>query len=139
MEEHAWMAGLFDGEGTTNCTTYREYTRKDGTLRRTYPYFRISITQNMANVEVLHKFAKLAGGNVYGPHPDKKGMDVYKYTSTGVDHAYKVLQLMWPHLCTAKKEQAIAAMAKYKAGLIDYPRKQNRNSWMPDDWGTLTL
>jgi hypothetical protein len=90
--DHAWCAGLFDGEGTTSVLRAQ---------RDKYAYLRMSVAQK--DRKVLDKFRDIVGvGTVYS-HKTRimHSLDIYK--KADVDYC---LDVLWPYLSEAKKDQA---------------------------------
>jgi hypothetical protein len=86
----AWAAGFFDGEGCTS-------TRVGGNGKT---YLRVSIGQK--DRRALDRFAVTVGGcKVYGP--SVRGIH---QIMLGDSDARRVLNLLWPYMSEAKKEQA---------------------------------
>ena len=106
--ELAWAAGLFDGEGSTSVLK---------TQRDRYTYLRMSVSQK--DRRVLDRFTKAVGvGKVYF---NKRGM--HSWDCFRQDQVYNVLDLLWPYLSDAKKEQATAAKSRVVSAKSNFERK----------------
>lgn len=92
MFEAAWAAGLFDGEGTTSVLAAQ---------RDRYKYVRMSMAQK--DPEVLYRLQSLLGGKVYKSNT----RDIYNWNVYKRPDVESALNIMWPHLSTQKKEQAV--------------------------------
>lgn len=95
--EIAWAAGFFDGEGHTSAASRS---------------LRLALTQVVR--ENLERFARAMGGRgrIYGPRKAKRGNDYYHWQTPNRPEAMKCLELLWPLLGEAKREQARAAVSR---------------------------
>lgn len=103
MNELAWAAGFFDGEGTITRQVRRN--RSGERVKRTD--LRVSIMQ--CDPRPLERFAAAVGvGKVFGPYERKRGRQErpFWYWQTNGAAAEGVLDLLWPWLCGPKHEQA---------------------------------
>jgi hypothetical protein len=95
--EHAWAAGLFDGEGSTS-------VYKSGQQKWLYP--RLSMGQK--DPEVLERMLTLFGGQIYRD----RTRPMYQWNLNKQDHVMEALNMMWPFLSEVKKRQAIEVYRK---------------------------
>lgn len=99
--EIAWAAGFFDGEGHSHF--------RNGC-------FSVSITQSK-NCEVLLRFRSAVGdlGRVSEPHYCTPNPNPRWTYSVHGKNAILVMQRLWPHLGTVKRNQAQTACDMYKS------------------------
>jgi hypothetical protein len=113
--ELAWAAGFFDGEGCTTLDVLRD---------RRFQYVRLSIKQVVA--ANLERFRAAVGGlgNVSPPRQESpKGRPICKYTLAGTG-ARAVLNLLWPYLGEAKREQATRVLtAEVNGGGVAHSKR----------------
>lgn len=95
--EYAWVAGFFDGEGST---TARKI--KDG-------QYQISLQIQQKGREPLDKVKAILGGEVY---ISKARPGIFKWSIQKRALVNDALNKLWPYLTEVKKTQAIAAMDK---------------------------
>lgn len=95
--ELAWAAGFADGEG---CFSVKRATPG---RRPAYPRFDLGQT----DIEPLERFIVAVGfGKVNGPYPPRGLRKKPKYVVTIVgDRWWAMIDLLWPYLCTPKKDQ----------------------------------
>ena len=93
----AYIAGLFDGEGTVS---YKKYMKKKGGSKKTYPTWNIRLEISMIDknvIELVHE--TLMVGTVHKKPPGKgqlgKKMQ-YRWRCSHRD-ALRVCKLLWPH------------------------------------------
>lgn len=99
----AWAAGLFDAEG---CFTYTESGL----------YASVAMTQTIR--EPLDRFREAVGaGTVMGPYdtrrptrPSKQAQ--YQFHAYGVSRVRQIAELLWPHLGSIKRCQALRVLAR---------------------------
>lgn len=98
MNELAWAAGFFDGEG---CTTYNT----SGGHR--YPALVIAQVER----EPLERFMAAVGmGKIYGPYRvNLRSKPQFRYHARS-KNVKQVLALMWPWLSRPKRDQAIRVL-----------------------------
>lgn len=99
--ELAWAAGFFDGEG---CTTLD--VQHSG-----FSYVRLSIKQVV--LENLERFKAAVGGagTISPAKVEVEGCKPVQKWRVGGTGAREVLQLLWPYLGSAKREQATRVLA----------------------------
>jgi hypothetical protein len=96
-EALAWCAGFFDGEGSTYVAAG----------------YGVALTIQQNHREPLERFREAIGypphvAHIYGPYvyKDKTKYGRYELRINGMDRVNAVLDLLWPWLGTAKREQA---------------------------------
>jgi hypothetical protein len=103
QEELAWAAGFFDAEG---CFTYTESGL----------YASVAMAQTIR--EPLDRFRESVGaGTVTGPYdtrrptrPSKQAQ--YQFHAYGVSRVRQIAELLWPHLGSIKRCQALRVLAR---------------------------
>jgi hypothetical protein len=100
--ELAWAAGFWDGEG---CTTLLRKKRKDGTENISV---RLSIGQK--DVRALERFRRAIGTERQIGPVQQSGVS-YLHINAQAE-ARRVLDLLWPYLGEAKREQAERRLAE---------------------------
>lgn len=99
MEDIAWAAGLFEGEGTI-------FSADGGRPR---------LALCMTDKDVVDRFRDILGGTVSGPY--REGQEnrklMYKWQEGKVGTVQSVLRQFWPYLGERRREQAALAFAKY--------------------------
>jgi hypothetical protein len=114
--DYAWAAGFFAGEGST--VAVHQPNRK--------PYLGLSVAQ--IETEPLDRFLALFGGRVNGPYiKGQSRSGLYHWAVSNGAAVMLALHAMWPHLTTAKKRQAIAAVRS-----IGFARLQEIKSSVPN-------
>ena len=99
----AWAAGLFEGEGTAVVQQFR--TRPD---RRP----RLLLAMAQIHPGVLHRFARIVGGNVTGPYVQRgNALPQWRWQATG-GKGEAIADLLLPYLGAVKSEQIRAALAR---------------------------
>ena len=95
----AYIAGLFDGEGSI---TYKQYMRKRSHNKKAYPTWSIRMEMSMTDESVLRWVHEVLGVGTVNKKPRKglrkdgtKYLMQYKWRCTFRD-AYKVCRLIWP-------------------------------------------
>lgn len=102
LEELAWAAGLFDGEGHTTTSRMRRITRVE-----------LGVTQSATGV--LYRFQSAVGcGSIYGPFKRKHGAPSYVYRITSYTMVCYVLRLLWKNLSTEKRSQALTVIKQFR-------------------------
>lgn len=92
--EAAWLAGLFEGEGSTGI-----YKNKKTVA------VRFSIPQHTQSVDVLHRIKEIVNvGNVNGPYKTKTGF-VHFYQCTKQSDVEKLIKLIYPYLLARRRAQ----------------------------------
>lgn len=119
----AWIAGLFEGEGT--CVYgEKKYTNKSGPII----YGQIIVRIGMSDEDVIHSLLDRTGVGTLGDYaPNRENRKhVYRWSVTGRDDVDMVLAGMWPHLFSRRKQQIEVAMRKYINSL-----RARDQSWTP--------
>jgi len=102
LEEIAWAAGFFDGEGTTIATTT---TARPG-------YFRLQVTVPQCGrdgvPEVLLRFQRAVLGMGVLDSPDANF--IHRWRAQGFGDAQATIALLWRFLGPVKRDQAAAAI-----------------------------
>lgn len=104
--ELSWAAGFFDGEGHTSARV--KAARKGGLKNQRS----ISLSVGQRDLEPLERFmAAVEGiGAIYTREIDNRPYYTYKCSGEKVR---QVIELLWPYLCSIKKEQATKALQDY--------------------------
>lgn len=106
-ERCAWVAGLWDGEGSVCLLKHRSHAG----------HFvpEASVTQSSAEgrPEVLERIAAVAGGGYwYGPYTQEGSLlPVYRWKLFRLAEIRALLDLIWPWLGSVKRDQAQKAVA----------------------------
>ena len=114
-EKLAWAAGFFDGEG---CTLFKASMRASN--GRMYGSASLQIAQcgNLEKYpEVLEKFNEAIGGlgHQYGPYNKKSAnQPYYQLHVIGFEKVQAVVAMLWPWLCSIKRQQAKKALETCK-------------------------
>lgn len=101
-----WAAGFFDGEGWIGA----------GVTKRSDRWIALTIRQN--NREVLDRFQQEVGvGKVYGPSARSynrlSSQPYFEYRVQKIADVREVVAILWPHLSSIKRQQALRALARY--------------------------
>lgn len=97
-EELAWASGLFEGEG---CFTH------NGVKTRRGPGS-LATSIGSTDRDVLERFAQAVGfGKVGGPYTTAGYKPVYQWTAYGFEKMQAILAMLWPWLCSRRRERAI--------------------------------
>lgn len=92
--EASWLAGLFEGEGSTGI--YKN---------RTTVAVRFVIPQHTQSVDVLHRIKEIVGvGSVNGPYKTKTG-SVCFYQCSKQSDVEKLIKLIYPYLLARRRAQ----------------------------------
>jgi hypothetical protein len=112
--ELAWAAGFFDGEGSTFLSTQAERRKV------------ISMAIGQTSREPLDRFDKATSniGAVGGPYTPKRAGHTpwYHWRTGGLENCQLVMDMLWPWLCSIKREQWDIA----KQGLLEYKEEQRQ-------------
>jgi hypothetical protein len=101
-EQIAWAAGLFDGEGTTSVSGLWDTPH-------------VSVPQSGPVMpEVLVLFHSIVGVGSICRLKDEPGRQPHWVAHASGPKALRVLELLWPHLGPIKRQQANAALVKYR-------------------------
>lgn len=134
MDELAWAAGFFDGEGSI--TRQIKRNGRDGTWTGRCS-LRISIMQ--CDDRPLLRFAAAVGiGNVLGPYERQRGRNeraVYQWMCER-ERAIGVMGVLWTYLCDPKREQwltvagqiAVDSDRHLRSGYARHPRAMDHVS-----------
>jgi hypothetical protein len=129
-EELAWAAGFYDGEGCTSVCDLNSTRLTPKGKPKDKPRLRMSIAQSYSP-ETLERFqrAVLGLGSIRGPWVPKSVWTVgekWEWTARRAHEVIGVVGLLWPFLCTPKREQIVKAMTTCK------PYLSNRHPhWVP--------
>lgn len=112
IEELAWAAGVFDGEGST--TTSGPWDT---------PHVNVPQSGDRDRPpEMLVRFLSIVGrGAVRGPTVQKHWKPMWRYIATG-GNAIRVLEQLWPDLGEVKRQQAEAALARHRSHPTPFER-----------------
>jgi hypothetical protein len=117
-EQSAFVAGLYEGEGTVGAVRSAYTTSAGNRKRRITPQVRLSIA--MTDREPLELIREYLGfGKVYGPYrhnawPNKK--PYYKYLADGFEKSQAFIAIVWAWLSPRRKAQwAVARAALFPA------------------------
>lgn len=117
VNELAWAAGLFDGEGSTSVSRRGGALRIDGT-----PYRRVVVTVGQSAAvgapEVLVRFRKAVLGlgavhGPYGPH-GRSRLPMWHFQATKWEEAQAIIALLWKFLSPPKRAQAVVALRAFR-------------------------
>lgn len=105
MSELSWAGGFFDGEGCTSLTR----------SRGKYVQIALAVKQvDRSNLERFHR-AVNGRGRIYGPYNVKTGRPISSWSCFRNVDVTRVLALLWPHLGSAKRSQALDVRRRYLA------------------------
>ena len=109
INDAAYLAGLFDGEG---CVTYKRYMRKRKGKQTAYPTWNIQMEVSMtdeATIRYIHDVLKVGSVSKRPPHKTSMGKKMQWRWRCSYRDAYYVAKLFWPHTQTKlhKIEQII--------------------------------
>jgi hypothetical protein len=111
--ELAWAAGFFDGEGSSVLAH-----RKTG-------WKNCDVQVAQVHREPLDRFDRATGciGILRGPYPRREGWQpIYLWRTTGLDQCQSIMTMLWPWLCSVKREQwdvVRQAMLVYKQEIVE--------------------
>lgn len=109
MSEIAWAAGLFEGEGSILVAMKHDRPGKSCP----------SLSMGSVDRDVLDRFARVAGGKVYGPYKGQGRRTpehyrpIYQWKLTGIERVQAVLREFWPYLGERRQARAADAIASY--------------------------
>ncbi len=117
LEELAWAAGFFDGEGSTG-TYDRRF--KGGRLN-----VNLSVPQN--DLDILKRFQEAIGGvgRTYGPYFRKSKPGSYVFQTKSFESIQFILAQLWPWLTPEKKNQGAKALVTYRTLWFPRPEVQH--------------
>lgn len=112
-EEIAWVAGVFEGEGTFTYRTYAGTNRKQITLRVV-----------MTDLDVITRLHELTGiGNIFGPYVSKElkkdgtpRKASYHWAVTKQPDILSLGELIYPWLGERRKEKYLEVKSYYEEG-----------------------
>jgi len=88
--EAAWLAGFFEGEGSTGI-----YNKQP----------RLSIGQHLRSVDTLERVLEITGvGAIYGPYRQET-TPVCFYQLNTANEVYKFIKVIYPYLLDRRKQQ----------------------------------
>ena len=93
----AYIAGLFDGEGSV---TYKQYMRKRRHNEKAYPTWSIVLEISMTDEAVIrwvHETLKVGSVNKRPPHKTSMGKKMQWRWRCGFREALYVCKLLWPY------------------------------------------
>jgi hypothetical protein len=115
--ELAWAAGLFGGDGTTSAGLDRNGGPEYRTLKAGIP--QAAVNGRVPPVLPRFQAAVDGAGSVRGPYVLKNPwsrLPQYVWSVSGIRGAEHVLELIWPWLDEAKRQQARLAIQAARAG-----------------------
>jgi len=101
MNSFAWVAGLFDAEGSTSLSDHRSHAG--------YKVIEAAITQSGVTIpeELVRVHALLERGNVNGPYVQEGANElIYRWRASRADDVRMLLHLLDPWLGQVKRAQA---------------------------------
>ena len=109
ISEAAYIAGLFDGEGSV---TYKQYMRKRKGKTKAYPTWSIELEISMTDKEVIrwvYETLNVGSFSKRPPHKTSMGKKMQWRWRCGYRDALYVAKILWPHAKTKlhKIEQII--------------------------------
>jgi hypothetical protein len=128
----AYIAGLFDGEGSI---TYKQYMRKRKGKKKAYPTWNIQMEISMTDYSIMVFILETLGcGSVTKrpPHKTSMGKKMQYRWRCGYRDAYYVCKLLWPyaHVKLPKMQKIIEHYARQKLeenNVIDF---QHYKMWI---------
>jgi len=116
-EEHAWLAGIIDGEG---CISISHYWHKI----KQYDKYDLKLLISMTHKATIQRVKSIAGVGVIYPIPPsgKKKRMQYRWVAYG-HQAASVLRLCLPFMTTKKEEAILALEFSEQAKIYGYTRK----------------
>lgn len=113
--ELAWVAGFWDGEGsTTGGLDKRPQLRA--------PRRRVQLQLSQAGEDgliVLQRFQRAVGGlgHITGPYMHRLSTKpVYRWGTTGLEVVQAVIAMLWPYLSEPKRAQAVLRLTQLTEG-----------------------
>jgi len=97
VSDAAYIAGLFDGEGSI---TYKQYMRKRKGKNKAYPTWNIQMEISMTERSIMIWLAEVLGCgsvNKRPPHKASMGKKMQWRWRCGYRDAYYVCKLIWPY------------------------------------------
>ena len=112
----AYIAGLFDGEGSI---TYKQYMRKRKDQNKAYPTWSIQMEISMTERSIMIRLLEVLGCgsvNKRPPHKSSMGKKMQWRWRCGYRDAYYVCKVIWPyaHVKLPKIQKIIEHYAKKK-------------------------
>jgi hypothetical protein len=116
-EDLAWLAGLYEGEGSTSASVAHQ--------KNTTPM--LSVTINMTDLDVLERAQRVAGmGKIYGPYQRGTNKPHWMFKVQRQAHAYALLAALWPWLGMRRRGQVAANLLTWSTA-PRLPRNRNRS------------
>ena len=106
-EELAWAAGFFDGEGSVRAKWNMKGPRRNRAIHAIV---------GQREREPLDRFQAAVGvGKVYGPSytQTRDGKPMWRWETGNRDYVHLVCWLLWPYLCSTKRNQFDNTFARY--------------------------
>ncbi len=99
VEDAAWAAGLFEGEGTVFSSSLDS------------PRIALAITDE----DVIRKFAQIVGGTVNGPHTSGThgNKPIYNWQCGKVYEVQRILREFWPYLGDRRRARIADVFSVY--------------------------
>lgn len=94
-EDIAYLAGLFDGEGSVS---YKQYMRKRKGAKKAYPTWQIRLEIAMTDESVIRWVTEFVGVGTYGPRKVRPGRKKQWRWRCSHRDAFYVARLIWPYV-----------------------------------------
>tara|TARA_A100001515_G_scaffold101615_2_gene82291 strand:+ start:836 stop:1264 length:429 start_codon:yes stop_codon:yes gene_type:complete len=94
-EDIAYLAGLFDGEGSVS---YKQYMRKRKHGKKAYPTWQIRLEIAMTDESIIRWVTEFVGVGTYGPRKVRPGRKKQWRWRCSHRQAYYVARLIWPYV-----------------------------------------
>jgi len=103
-EHIAYLAGLFEGDGTFYAKRFYKYKGEKRSRKTPQFQFRVYATDE----EPLQRLRAMFGGSLYGPYKNGKNercKPMYVWEIRSFPEAKEIIELVWPHLSTHRQKQ----------------------------------
>jgi len=131
----AYIAGLFDGEGSI---TYKQYMRKRKGKEKAYPTWNIQMEISMTEYSIMVWILETLGcGSVTErpPHKTSMGKKMQYRWRCGYRDAYYVCRVLWPyaHVKLPKMQKIIEHYAKQKLNENNVVNLNEYKMWIKNE------
>src|ERR1700744_662652 len=105
MNDIAWAAGLFEGEGSVRYEGKRQHT--------------LYLSMGSADKDVIDRFVAIVGGHVKGPYRGQGRKTpahyklMYQWQMAGLRQVTEILDAFWPYLGERRRAKAADSIADY--------------------------